>query len=136
MSSRRSPVWVQIVGGLAVAALSAGSWLAWMGWDHEYQVDPRTDTVSGPYETWQVAGCAVSLLVLLVAVLLLGVRWFVAAPMMTVAFTAAWTVTAAATDDSGLYGVGAVALLLGLAAGTTAVSMGVLALRRLHAPGL
>jgi len=125
-----SRVGYQVFGGLVVAALSVGSWFAWMGWDHEYQVDPRTQTVSGPYEAWQVAGCAGSLLVLLVAVLLLRVRWFVACPAMTVAFTAAWTATAASTDDSGLYGVGATLLLLGLAAGTTVVAMAVLSLRR------
>ena len=125
-------MWVQVVGGLIVAALSAGSWSAWMGWDHDYRIDPRTQNLSGPYETWQVIGCAVSLLVLLVAVLLLGVRWFVAAPVMTVAFTAAWTATAAATDDSGLYGVGMIALLCGLAVGTTVVSMTVSAVRRRH----
>ncbi|WP_433305080.1 hypothetical protein ACQP2F_17105 [Actinoplanes sp. CA-030573] len=129
----RSPVWVQIAGGLTVAALSAGSWWAWMGWDHVYRIDPRTDAVSGPYEAWQVVGCAVTLLVVLVAALLLGVRWFVASPVMTVAFTAAWTSTAAAADDTGMYGVGAIALLFGLTAGTTVVSIIVLALRRLSA---
>jgi hypothetical protein len=51
---------------------------------------------------------------------------------MTVAFTAAWTAAAASTDDTGMYGVGAILLLLGLAAGTTAVSMMVLGLRRLR----
>ncbi|WP_327002873.1 hypothetical protein OHA72_48585 [Dactylosporangium sp. NBC_01737] len=50
---------------------------------------------------------------------------------MTVAFTAAWTATAASTDDTGMYGVGTI-LLLGLAAGTTVVSMIVLGLRRLR----
>src|SRR3954470_22279673 len=87
--------WAQVLGGLTVAVLSAGSWLAWMAWDHEYQVDPRTQAVSGPYEAWQVVGCGASLLVLLVAALLLRVRWFVAASAMTVAFTAGWTATSA-----------------------------------------
>jgi hypothetical protein len=107
-----------------------------MGWDHDYQIDPRTQVASGPYETWQVVGCAVSLLVLPVAVLLPGVRWFVASPVMTVAFTAAWTATAAAADDTGMYGVGTIMLLFGLAAGTTAVSLVVPALRRVHASQL
>jgi len=123
-------MWFQVAGGLTVAVLSAGSWWAWMGWDHEYLIDPLTQTASGPYETWQVVGCAGSLLVVLVAALLLGVRWFVASPVMTVAFTAAWTATAAAADDTGMYGVGTIALLVGLAVGTAAVSMCVLALRR------
>ena len=50
-------VWAQVLGGLTVAVLSAGSWLAWMGWDDEYQIDPRTQVASGPYEAWQVVGC-------------------------------------------------------------------------------
>src|SRR5690242_3064267 len=95
--------WAQVLGGLSVAVLSAGSWFAWMGWDHQYQIDPRTQEASGPYEAWQVVGCGGSLLILLVAALLMRVRWFVAAPAMTVAFTAAWTATAASTDDTGLY---------------------------------
>src|SRR4051812_18346973 len=128
----RPPAWVQVLGGLAVAALSAGSWWAWMGWDHEYQIDPRTQLASGPSEAWQVVGCVGSLLVLLVVALLLRVRWFVASPAMTVAFTAAWTVTAASTDETGLYGVGMILLLIGLTAATTLLSMIVLGLRRLH----
>ena len=134
-SRPRPPVRVQVLGGLTVAVLSAGSWFAWMGWDHEYQIDPRTQVTSGPYEAWQVVGCSGSLLVLLVAALLLRVRWFVASPAMTVAFTAAWTFTAASADDTGMYGVGMILLLLGLAAGTTVVSMIVLVLRRLRATG-
>lgn len=134
IASRPRPLqWAQVFGGLTVAVLSAGSWFAWMGWDHQYQIDPQTQEASGPYEAWQVIGCSGSLLVLLVAALLLRVRWFVAAPAMTVAFTAAWTATAASTDDTGLYGVGMILLLLGLAAGTTIVSMIVLGLRRLRA---
>jgi hypothetical protein len=75
------------------------------------------------------------LLVLLVAALLLRVRWFVGAPAMTAAFTAAWTATAAAADDTGMYGVGTILLGMGLAAGTTVVSMTVLGLRRLRTAG-
>jgi hypothetical protein len=126
---RRLP-WAQLLGGLIVAVLSAGSWMAWMGWDHEYQIDPRTQVASGPYEAWQVLGCGATLLVVLVAALLRRVRWFVASAAMTLAFTAAWTATAASTDDTGLYGVGAILVFLGLTAGTTVVSMIVLGLRR------
>jgi len=49
---------------------------------------------------------------------------------VTVPFTAAWTTTAAATDGSGLYVVGAVLVFLGLAAATTVVSAVTVALRR------
>ncbi|GAA3279046.1 hypothetical protein Dvina_01310 [Dactylosporangium vinaceum] len=131
----RSLPLTQLLGGIAVALLSAAAWFAWMGWDGEYQVDPLTQEASGPYEVWQVAGCVASLLVVLVGALLLRVRWFVAAPAMTVAFTAAWTVTAAASDGSGLFLVGAVLVFMGLAVGTTVVSLLVLALRRRARPG-
>jgi hypothetical protein len=134
VASRSRPLpRAQVFGGLIVAVLSVGAWFAWMGWDHQYQIDPRTQEASGPYEAWQVVGCVGSLLVLLVTALLLRVRWVIAAPAMTVAFTAAWTATAASTDDTGLYGVGMILLLLGLAAGTTVVSMVVLGPRQLRA---
>jgi hypothetical protein len=129
VSPTRTPGRGEVLGGLIVAVLSAASWFAWMGWDHHYQIDPRTQEVSGPYEAWQVLGCAATLLVVLVAALLGRVRWFVAAPAVTVAFTAAWTVSAASTDETGLFGAGAVLLGLGLAVGTTVVSMIVLGLR-------
>jgi hypothetical protein len=109
--------WLQALGGLVVAALSAGAWFAWMGGD-------------APYEIWQVSGCVGSLLVVLIAALLLRVRWYVAAPAMTVAFTAAWTATASAADDTGLFGVGALLVLAGTAAGTAVVSLIVAVLRR------
>jgi hypothetical protein len=119
----------QAVGITAVATLSALSWVGWMGWDHEYQVDPATGLQSGPYETWQVAGCGLSLMVLLVGALLAGVRPLPASATLTVAFTAAWTVQAARADTTGLYGVGTVMLLVGLSVATALVSAVILWLR-------
>ena len=113
----------QVVGGLAVAVLSAALWFAWMGWDTEYDVDPVTQVSSGPYQAWQVLGCGVTLLLLLVGALLLRVTPLVACAAMTVAFTAAWTTTAASQDDTGLFVVGAVLVLLGLAAATAVVAL-------------
>jgi hypothetical protein len=130
---RRPPI-RQIVGALVVAALSALQWYAWMAWDTEYQTDPVTQVASGPYEAWQVAGCAVSLLVVFVGALLLGVRPLWASAALTLAFTAAWTATAAPEDSTGLYGVGMIMLLIGLAAATTTVSLVVAGLRRLRPP--
>jgi hypothetical protein len=127
---RRSTPWFQASGALAVAVLSAVLWFAWMGWDTQYQVDPVSQVTSGPYEAWQVIGCVLSLLVVFVGALLAGVRALWASAALTVAFTAAWTATAASTDETGLYGVGTILLLLGLAAGTTVVSLVVLGLRR------
>ena len=41
---------------------------------------------------------------------------------MTVAFTAAWSINAARTDDSGMWPIGAFMVLLGMLAGTAVVS--------------
>jgi hypothetical protein len=125
--------WIQVLGGLGVGALSVALWFGWMGWDSEYQIDPVTSVARGPYEAWQVLGCVVSLLVVLVGALLAGVRALVASATMTVAFTAAWTATAASQDVTGLYGVGAVLLFVGLAASTAVVSLTTVGLRRLAA---
>ncbi|MEV1159926.1 hypothetical protein AB0J27_31455 [Micromonospora chokoriensis] len=111
-----------LLGVLFLAAATVGTWLLWLGWDNEYTVDAETGATSGPYEAWQVIGCVLTL-VLLAA--LAGTRlspWLVV-PVMTVAFTAAWTWRAASTDDSGLWAVGAVLVLVGTAAGSTAVSL-------------
>jgi hypothetical protein len=129
-SRRRSVPWFQIAGVLTVAVLAAAMWFAWMGWDTEYQTDPVTQVTSGPYETWQVAGCALSLLAMFVAALLAGVRPVGASAALTLGFTAAWTATAAPADETGLYGVGMILLLVGLTAGTTVVAFIVRRLRR------
>ncbi|MBG0560231.1 hypothetical protein [Actinoplanes aureus] len=119
----------QVVGVVAVAGLAVLLWFAWLGWDHEYQVDPRTGVASGPYEVWQVAGCALSLLVLLLGALMLRLRPVSTSAALTLAFTAVWTVDAASRDTTGLYGVGTLMLLAGLAAATAVVSVVFLHLR-------
>jgi hypothetical protein len=124
----------QVAGALTVALLSALQWYAWMAWDTEYQTDPVTQLETGPYEAWQVAGCAVSLLVVFVGALLLGVRPLWASAALTLAFTAAWTTTAAANDITGMYGVGMIMLLFGLTVATAAVSLVVTGLRSLRSP--
>ncbi|WCN79061.1 hypothetical protein [Micromonospora sp. LH3U1] len=116
-----------LLGVLFLAAATVGVWLLWLGRDTQYTVDAQTGATSGPYEPWQVIGCVLTL-VLLAA--LAGTRlspWLVA-PVMTVAFTTAWSWQAASSDDSGLWAVGAVLVLLGMAAGSTVVC---LAARRL-----
>ncbi|HLL68642.1 MAG TPA: hypothetical protein VK453_23440 [Micromonosporaceae bacterium] len=130
-SSGRTPVGFrfQALGVLAVAVCSALSWVAWLGWDQQYQVDPVTGVGSGPYEAWQVIGCALSLLTLFVGALLAGVRPLPASAALVLAFTAAWTIQAARTDDTGLYGVGMILLLVGLSMATALVSVLTLALR-------
>ncbi|UZN02816.1 hypothetical protein [Cellulomonas sp. S1-8] len=112
-----------------VAALSAACWFAWMGWDTEYQTDPGTGAVTGPYEAWQVVGCLVSLvLVTVLAVRMLG-RWRTVVTV-AVAFTAAWSLTQAPTDSSGLWVVGALLVLAGTAAGAGVVAVVAAAVRR------
>ncbi|GAA0811022.1 hypothetical protein [Spirilliplanes yamanashiensis] len=118
-----------VLGTIAVAAGAVLTWFAWLGWDSQYQVDPATGVSSGPYEAWQVVGCAVTLLALFVGALLAGVRPVPAGAALTVAFTAAWTAHAAATDDTGLYGVGMFMLLIGLGLATTVVGAVTMELR-------
>jgi hypothetical protein len=107
---------------LALAACTLATWWLWLGSDRTYQVDPDTGVATGPYESAQVAGCVVTLAVLaVVGSLLLRPWWTVAA--MTVTFVAAWSAQAAATDESGLWLVGAVMLAVGMVTGTAVVSV-------------
>ena len=102
---------------LAVAALAALAaaltWAAWLGWESGYRTDPVTGAVSGPYSVGQVVGCGLTLAVVAVVAGRWSPPWFVA-PALTVAFTAAWTVDAVGKDDTGLFAVGALLLLVGL----------------------
>ncbi|GAA1345044.1 hypothetical protein [Arthrobacter roseus] len=97
--------------------LSAGLWWGWFAWDNQYVVDPVTGSSSGPYELWQVIGCAASWIVLgwignkLLQPLLVII-------IMPAAFTTAFAITAARMDDSGLWPVGAILMALGTLAGT------------------
>lgn len=123
MPAKRAPIF-QALSAVLVAALSAAVWLAWMGWDTEYQVDPVTGSQSGPYEAWQVAGCAISLLVLLVVALVTGVRKVLAPTALTIGFTAAWTIQAAQQpDQTGLFVIGATLIFVGVGLASAVVSV-------------
>ncbi len=124
-----NPVTDMVRGGL-LAALAAGTWFGWLGWDHEYQVDPASQVASGPYEAWQVGGAALCLVIVLVGGLVARVRPSLAGAAVTLGFTVPWTVDAARTDDTGLYVVGALFLLVGLAAGCAVVAAVTLTLLR------
>ncbi|MEV4657061.1 hypothetical protein [Micromonospora sp. NPDC049301] len=113
-----------LLGALFLAVATVGVWLLWLGWDTEYTIDPETGSSSGPYEPWQVIGCVLTL-ALLAALAARRLSPWLVAPVMTVAFTAAWSWRAATSDDSGLWAVGAVLVLIGMAIGSTAVSLGV-----------
>lgn len=111
----------QIVGVAGVVLLAWASWWAWMGWDTEYQVDPATGNESGPYETWQVVGSgACVVLLVVVATLVWGRRTAVVAT--TLGYTLGWCVTSLPEDESGLAVVGAVMVLVGVAAATAVVA--------------
>jgi hypothetical protein len=111
------------LGVLGLVGSTVASWWLWLGWDTEYQIDPATGASSGPYEAWQVIGCVLSLGVIAVVGGLLLRPWIVV-PAMTVAFTVAWSFAAAASDDTGLWVIGAVLIFMGMAAGTAALSFG------------
>lgn len=103
---------------LALAVLAAADWWVWLGTDSGYQRDPETGVTSGPYETPQVVGCAVVLIVLAV----LFRRWLTNGAVVTtvtLGFTVPWTVHAATRDSTGLFGVGTVMLLVGIGLGGT-----------------
>jgi len=112
-----------VSGLLAVAAATVLTWWAWLGRDTTMNFDPATDTYSGPYTAAQVAGAVLTLAAVLVAAVLLRVPALPAAAAMTVAFTVVWTAQAAGSDESGLFLVGAIMLLVGMAAGTALVAL-------------
>ncbi len=118
------------VGAVLLALASAACWFGWLAWDRSYQVDPATGVASGPYDAWQVIGCALTLVgVTMVATTRLPPR--IVIPLVPVAFTAAWSFTAATTDTQGLWPIGAALVLLGTLAGTTvATTLSMLLLRR------
>ncbi len=114
----RTRTWPLVTG---LAAATALTWLAWLGWDQDRQLDPATGASSGPYETWQVLGCATTLAALALAAGLLR-RPGVAIAVIPLVFAAAWSAEAARSDQSGLWPIGAVLVLAGTLAGVAAVA--------------
>ncbi|GIE87985.1 hypothetical protein [Actinoplanes regularis] len=133
MSGSRASL--QIGGTITVAVLAALSWFGWMGWDNEYTTDPVTGATSGPYAAWQVIGCALTLLTVFAGAVTVGVRPVFVSLAITLAFTAAWTLTASGDDSTGLYLVGTVLVFGGLAVATLLASVVATAIqhRRGHA---
>jgi hypothetical protein len=78
-------------GTVLLAATTLLTWYAWLGRDTRYQLDANGHE-SGPWTTGQVAGCVLTLLVLLVVAVVLRVPWLIAAATLTIAFAGAWTV--------------------------------------------
>ena len=99
-SRDRSPL-EQGAAVVLIALLSAGLWFGWFGWDTEYQSDPDTGRMTGPYEIWQgVAALLCGIVVVGLAYRLL--HFVVAVVVLSASFTLAWISTAspAAADRS------------------------------------
>lgn len=124
--------WRSLLVAAGLAAATVAVWWLWLGRDTEYRVDLVTGATSGPYEAGQVIGCAVSFIVLAVVGGLLAPPWYVV-PAMTLPFTIAWSVNAATSDESGLWVVGAVLVLIGTAVGSALFGGGTWLVRRQRA---
>jgi hypothetical protein len=103
-----------------IVALTTATWWT-LGRDTTRDVDPATGAVTGPYEAPQVIACVVVLVALLVVGALLLPAW-IAVLAVGLPFTAAWTIQASSTDDSGLWVVGATLVLIGTLVGGTIVA--------------
>ncbi|MFF7473545.1 hypothetical protein [Streptomyces sp. NPDC008092] len=106
----KRPVLRAVVPALVLAGMSVAAWAAWLGWDQDQDV--RADgSVSGPYEPWQVAGLAVTLLA---AVCCTAARGHSAAAVggttvgLTLAAYVDWS-----DDASGLFVVGVALVMVG-----------------------
>lgn len=125
----------QLMGtALGLGLFAAAMWFAWLGWDNEYyQVD---GVAQGPYRAWQVIGCGLSVAAASVlAYLRVRGVWaiFVLPASAVIGFAVPWALDAASTDDSGLWVVGLLFLLVGGGLGLVfllAVSAAVAASRR------
>jgi hypothetical protein len=103
-----------------IALLSAGLWFGWFGWDTEYQSDPDTGEMTGPYEIWQ--GVSAFLCGIVVVGLAYRLLHFVVALFeLPASFTLAWISTASAVDSGGLWAVGAVLVAFGTTFGAAAM---------------
>ncbi|RYB88482.1 hypothetical protein EUA06_21035 [Nocardioides glacieisoli] len=93
-----------------LALFSCAMWFVWFGWDDV------------PYDVWQVIGCGVFIVAGAIVALARARRGVVLlAAAATVGFAVPWAVYAAATDDSGLWAVGLVLLLVGAFVGLVVV---------------
>ncbi|WP_185149773.1 hypothetical protein [Arthrobacter crusticola] len=105
--------WASVV---LIALLSAGLWVGWFAWDTEYQFDPSTGEMAGPYAIWQGVGA------FLCGMVVAGfahrlLRFGVAALVLPASFTLAWIGTAAVGDVTGLWMVGAILVAFGTTLG-------------------
>lgn len=118
------------VAGTLIAVISAGVYMAWLGWDQEYQVDPATGALSGPYETWQVVGVVACLGLVAFVAGLLGLRT-VCRVALPAAFALCFSIDGITDPNSdGLWGVGAAMTFGGAWVGANLVGIAAERLRR------
>ncbi|MFI2363390.1 hypothetical protein [Promicromonospora sp. NPDC019610] len=120
MTTRKQPS--PTLTTLTVVVLTVVAWWIFLGRDTVQDVDPATGNVTGPYEAPQVIACVLALIALVVVGTLAAPAW-VAVLAVAVPFTVAWSIQAGATDDSGLWAVGALLVLLGTLAGGAVVAV-------------
>lgn len=103
-----------VSASVALALFSAAMWFAWLGWDHEYyMIDGYPQ---GPYRAWQVIGCGASIAIATVVGYLMLRRTaaiFALPSAAILGFAIAWGQDAASTDESGLWVVGLIMILVG-----------------------
>jgi hypothetical protein len=111
-----------VLPAVGLLVLSAGLWWGWFAWDTRADIDPVTGSSSGPYELWQVIGCTASW----TALGWIGAKVLhplLVVLLMPVGFTAAFALTGASSDDSGLWAVGAILVAFGTLVGTAVLVM-------------
>ncbi|MEU3605259.1 hypothetical protein AB0E83_07335 [Streptomyces sp. NPDC035033] len=104
--------------GVPTALLALAAWAVWLGWDQRRDVHPD-GSETGPYETWQVVGLALTLLLPLVRTALRG-----HGPAGAVGTSAGLALAAFvdwSDDGSGLYLIGTFMVGAGSLAATAAV---------------
>jgi len=114
--------WRLLAAGTLLAAACFAAYWSWLGWDHTYQTDPTTGITSGPYEPWQVAGCALTLAAIALTGGLAKQAWTTLV-VMPLAFTVAWSIPASTSDGDGLWTVGAILIFGGMVLGALAVAL-------------
>jgi hypothetical protein len=103
---------------LVVATVA--DYMAWLGWDQHKDVHPD-GSLSGPYETWQVAGFVLILVALTVWVSRRG-HIVLGTVVVPVVLTICFSIDPATdSENDGLWPVGAAAVLFGSALGVALV---------------
>lgn len=96
----------------AVAVATALCYLTFLGWDQTKDRDPSTGMLSGPYNAWQVIGCASALLAL--GIWAVSGRHPAIVAAVPAVLTACWILDAVRDEsDQGLWPIGAASVACG-----------------------